>query len=158
LSRASAAWPAIDDAVSSTSPSTGRSGSSETRVSVPRISACVASGITAADEPRSRNGTNGSCEEPNALALRGSSTTARPLRNARGGTGVSGCGSDRMARIESRRRSSRTCSATGTSTSPRASGIRSDTASTWSVSTIVRATASSVWSNERLSEKVREIS
>ena len=48
MSRASAAWPAIDAAVSSVSPATGRAGSSETSVRVPRISACVAIGITAA--------------------------------------------------------------------------------------------------------------
>ena len=158
MSSASAAWPAIESAASSVAPPIGRSGSSETSVSVPRISACVASGITAAVEPFSRNGTSGSCAGPSAAALRGSSTTASPLRKALGRTGESGCGSERIDRSGSARRSSRTCIATGSSAVPRSSGMRSEAASTSSVSTIVRVIASSVRSSERLSEKTREIS
>ncbi len=158
MSSASAAWPAMEIAASSVAPAIGRSESSESSVRVPRISVCVVSGITAAEEPFSRNGISGSCAGPSPAALSGSSTIASPLRKTRGLTGDSGCGSERIVRSGSVSRSSRTCTATGTSALPRPSGMRCAAASTPSDSTIVRATASSVASSDRLSVNAREIS
>ena len=71
MSIASAAWPAIESAVSAISPATGRPGCSETIVSVASSSAGVAIGITAAVEPLRRNGASRASAPPSASAAVG---------------------------------------------------------------------------------------
>ena len=68
MSIASAAWPAIESAVSAISPSTGRPGCSETMVSVASSSAGVAIGTTAALDPLRRNGASSASAPPSASA------------------------------------------------------------------------------------------
>src|SRR5256714_1481846 len=140
------------------SPSIGRSASSDMTVNVPRISLWVASGMTAAVAPFSRNGISGSCPPPSAAAVVGSSTTGVPLWNTLGRSGERGCDRERIARIGSASRSWRTCTATGTSWSPRSCGMRRAAPSMARGSTIVRAAASSLSSRERVLGEEREIS
>ena len=83
MSTASAACAATVSAVSIVSSVSGRLGSSETSVSVARSSEGVAIGITAAVEPRSRNGTSSRWERPSSSAEPESSRTGRPSASRR---------------------------------------------------------------------------
>src|SRR6186713_517334 len=154
---ASAAWPAIDRAASSTSPRSGRAGSRETSVSVASASAGVETGMTTALAPLSRKGTSSSCPA-SSCAERRSRTIGSPERsNRRTGGAVAGWSRPRIERSASSF-GSETYTERVSSTSPRPSGSRIAAASIPSVSTIVRVTASSVASSERLWVNEWEIS
>ena len=90
LSIASAAWPAIESAVSTTSPRSGRAGSSETSVSVASASVGVETGMTTAVAPRSRKGTSSSCPASWAAERRSSTIGSLERSSRRTGGAVTG--------------------------------------------------------------------
>ena len=154
-----AAWRTIESASSSARPVIGRSGSSERSVSVASSSVGVPTGTIAQVAPRSRNGTSSSYEAPRLRAAEASRTSGFPARRNRlPGSFASCCFRATIGPTASSRRSSGTCTRTGTSSSFRSSGSRSTATSTRRSSTTERTTASSVASSVSSCTNDREIS
>ena len=150
--------PAIATADAIVDSSSGCVRSSESSVSEPSTSAGVAMGTTPRSSRARGTARAGRASRRAPAPAATSSGIGSPFRKRAGARAAERLRAEEHRRTGASRLSSATCSACGSSSSRRGSGMRITAASTSRSSTTVRATASSVTSSERLCVNEREIS